>query len=239
MNKVLFLDIETRPAAVYVWKLWDVRNISLDQVISAGGLLCFGSKWGDSKESEFYSEWEHGTKEMLRQAHRLISEADAIVTYNGDRFDLPKLMGEFLQQKMTPPPPPTSIDVFKTVRKLGLLSGKLAFVGPMLKLGDKVKHEGFSLWTKVMAGDEKAQKRMTQYCLQDVFLLEKVYDQIKPFIKNHPHIGEGAGECGACGSRKTQSRGYRRTKFFKIQRLQCQKCGAWSDGKREGIKLAA
>ena len=87
-----------------------------------------------------------------------------------------------------------------------------------------------------MEGDEPAQKRMARYCKQDVKLLEKLYLKIRPFIRNHPHMGEVKGhECGACGSRHLQSRGYRRTKTMRIQRLQCQKCGSWSDGKREKV----
>lgn len=233
MTKILYLDIETRPILAYTWGLWN-QNIGLNQIVDKGGLLCFGAKWGGSRTTEFYSEWEDGQEEMVRQAHRLISEAEAIVTYNGDRFDLPKLMGEFVQIGLRPPAPPTSIDVYKTVKKLGLPSGKLAFVGPFLKLGNKVKHEGFGLWTDTMKGDLKAQARMTKYCLQDVNLLEKVYNKLRPYVKNHPHTGSH-GDCGACGSAHIQSRGYRRTKTFKIQRLQCVACGAWQDGKRTKI----
>lgn len=213
--------------------MWDV-NISLDQLISPSRVICFSAKFQGTKEVYFYSEWEDGHDNMIRHAHRLMSEATAIVTYNGDRFDLPKLMGEFISLGLKPPAPPTSIDVFKTVKKLGLQSNKLAFVGPFLKVGRKVKHEGFSLWSSVLDGDEKARHRMTQYCIQDSVLLEKVYNKLRPYVKNHPHVGKG-GECGACGSTRTQSRGYRYTKTMKIQRLQCQSCGAWSDGTRQKI----
>jgi ribonuclease D len=77
---------------------------------------------------------------------------------------------------------------------------------------------------------------MGKYCKQDVKLLEKLYLKVRPFIKNHPHLGKAAHECGACNSNHVQSRGYRRTKYFRIQRLQCQACGQWQDGKREKIK---
>ena len=165
----------------------------------------------------------------------MISEADGVVTFNGDKFDLPKLNGEFLLLGLAPPPPVTSIDVYKTVRnKLGLVSNKLAFVGPFLSVGAKVKHEGFSLWSKVNDGDPKAQARMERYCKQDVRLLEKVYKKIRPYITNHPHLAEtGSTACGACGSFKTQKRGFRRTKAFHIQRIQCTNCGAWQDGSRK------
>lgn len=234
--KILFLDIETKPAIAYTWRLFDV-NIGLEQLIEPGGILCVGAKWKGERTSFLWSEWEHGRETMIRETHKLLSEADAVVTYNGDKFDIPKLMGEFLLLGLAPPPPPTSIDVYKAVKKLGLQSNKLAFVGPFLKVGAKVKHEGFSLWSKTMDGDEAARKRMARYCVQDVKLLESVYNKILPYIRNHPHLGLIPGKaCGACGSHHVHSRGSRRTKYFAIQRLQCQSCGSWSDGTRNKIK---
>lgn len=234
-SKILFLDIETRPAVAYVWRMYD-ENISPDQLIDAGGTICVGAKWLHERKTMFFSDWKDGHEEMLKKVHELMSEADAIVTYNGDKFDLPKLMGEFLMQGLKPPAPPTSIDLIKTVRKMGFAMNRLAFIGPFLKIGAKVKNEGFGLWKAVIEGDEKARARMEKYCLQDVILNEKLYKRIKPYIKNHPHLGtENRGACGACGSNHVQSRGYRTTKYFKIQRLQCQACGSWHDGARTKI----
>lgn len=218
-----------------MWRAWD-ENVSVDQVVDAGGLLCFAAKWHDEKETLFYSDWTHSHGDMVRAAHVLISEADAVIGFNSDKYDLPKLQGEFLIEGLNPPPPVTSIDLIKTVKKFGLFMNRLAFVGPFLRLGDKLKHEGFDLWVKVMSGDVKAQNKMMRYNIQDVLLTEKLYVKIKPYIKNHPNLGnQGAGACGSCGSDHLQSRGQRRTKYFKIQRKQCQSCGSWSDGTRSKI----
>jgi RNase_H superfamily len=234
VNKILVLDIETRPAVAYVWRTFK-ENIGYEQVLEPGGMICFAAKFVDDPEVHFYSEWTHGHAEMVRKAHELISEADAVVTYNGDKFDLPKLQGEFLLDGLAPPPPVTSIDVIKHIRKMGFLLNRLAFIGPLLRVGQKVKHEGFELWANVLKGDEKAQKKMEKYNIQDVVLLEKLYKKILPYIKNHPHLGKEARGCGACGSNKVQSRGHRRTKYFRIQRLQCTSCGSWQDGTREKV----
>lgn len=232
--RILILDIETKPAIAYVWRAYD-ENVSPEQVIDGGGLLSFAAKWLGDKEVHFFSEWTHSRTEMIQAAHDLLTEADAVVTYNGDKFDLPKLHGEFLLNGFKAPPPVTSIDVLKTVKKLGFLMNRLAYIGPLTKAGGKVKHEGFELWSKVLNGDDKAREKMKKYNIQDVVLLESLYKKIKPFMKNHPHLGEGKQECGACGSKKTQSRGYRRTKYFLIQRIQCQDCGSWSEGTRKKV----
>lgn len=234
-SKILVLDIETKPAKAYVWRTFK-ENIGPEQILEPGGMICFAAKWVDEPKVEFYSEWNVGHAEMVRQAHRLISEADAVITYNGDKFDLPKLHGEFLLDGLMPPPPPTSIDVMKAVKKMGFIMNRLAFIGPLLRAGGKVKHEGFELWAKVIEGDEKARAKMEKYNVQDVVLLEKVYKKIKPYIRNHPHMGETKSEaCGACGSHRVHNRGFRRTKSFRIQRRQCQDCGSWSDGARSKV----
>lgn len=233
-KKILYLDIEWEPATAYVWRMWD-ENITPSQLIDAGGMLCFCAHWDGSKVFQFYSKWADGRDGMAKAALELLSEADAVITYNGDRYDLPKIMGEILLAGLSPPPTPTSIDLIKTVKKMGFVMNRLAYIGPLLRAGGKVKHEGFELWKSVMDGSPVAQRKMQRYCIQDVRLLVKLYNRIKPFIKNHPHLGETKHECGACGSNHVQSRGYRRTKHYKIQRVQCQSCGSWSDGTRTKI----
>lgn len=233
-GKILILDIETKPATAYVWRTFK-ENIGYEQVLDPGGIICFAAKFVDDDTIHFYSDWTHSHGEMVKAAHALIGQADAVVTYNGDKFDLPKLSGEFLLEGLPPPATVASIDVVKHVRKMGFLLNRLAFIGPLLRVGGKVKHEGFELWAKVLKGDEKARQKMEKYNIQDVILLEKLYLKIRPYIKNHPHLGLDKRECGACGSNKVHARGYRRTKAFKIQRLQCQDCGAWQDGKKSSI----
>lgn len=234
-NRLLFIDIEWEPATAYVWQMWDV-NISPDQLIDNGGMLCFCAHWHGSKEYQFYSKWEHGREGMAKAAKSLLEEADAVVTYNGDKYDIPKITGEILLAGLAPPPPVTSIDVLKAVKKFGFVMNRLAYIGPLLKVGGKVKHEGFNLWKDVIAGSTKAQKKMTKYCIQDVKVLVNLYNKVRPFIRTHPHMGTEKHECGACGNKNMQKRGFHRTKSFLTQRLQCQDCGSWSLGTRKAVK---
>lgn len=228
--KILLLDIETAPATAYVWRLFD-ENIGLEQLITPSRMLCWAAKW-------YGGGWhiadERGNRlAMLKSLHALLSEADAVVTYNGDRFDLPKINGEFVAAGLDPVPPIPSIDLYKTAKQLGYQSNKLLFVAKHLSIGQKVETGGFKLWADVMAGDEKAWAKMLRYNKQDVALLEKLYTKLRPYIKSHPALhGNGGVNCPVCGSPKVQRRGNRRTKAFTIERLHCQGCGSWFDGRR-------
>lgn len=233
-SKILHIDIEWAPATIYVFDPWNV-HVTPEHVIDDGGLLCFCAHWHGSKEFQFYSDWDDGQEGMAKAALKLLSEADAVITYNGDKYDIPKLRGAMVLAGITPPPPPTSIDLIKVVKRFGFLMNRLAFIGPLLNAGGKMKHEGFALWRSVLEGDTKAMARMKKYCVQDVKLLVNLYNRILPYIDNHPHLGDNKGACGACGSNHMQLRGFRRTKFFKVRRMQCQDCGAWSTGTRQKV----
>lgn len=234
MPKILLLDIETAPGIAYVWSLHD-EHIPLERLIEPSRILCWAAKWAGADEV-FYADERGGRKKMLRTIHKLMSDSDAHVTYNGERFDLPKLNGEFIDIGLPPLPPVASIDLFKTTRNFGYISSKLAHVGPRLQIGSKVSHEGFALWRACMNGDKEAWDRMRAYNERDVTLLEELYEVVKPYIKNHPFMGIGRGEvfeCPTCTSTRYQKRGQRRTRSFLIERLQCLDCGSWFNGNRK------
>lgn len=236
-RKILVIDIEWRPALAYVWRMWK-ENIQPDMLVDHGGMLCFCAHWYGSKEFMFYSEWEHGRKGMAEAAKHLLTEADAVVHYNGIKYDIPKIRGEVVLAGLEPFPQVSQIDLMRTVKTFGFNMNRLAYIAPLLGLEKKMEHEGFLLWKKVMDGDESAQKRMMRYCIQDVKLTVQLYDRILPFIKDHPFL-RGAPEgqvCPNCDKTNTQKRGFRTTRCFKIQRNQCQDCGTWFESTRTKIK---
>lgn len=233
-RKILFIDIEWRPALAYVWRMWK-QNIQPTMLVDHGGMLCFSAHWYGSKEFMFFSEWEHGRTGMAQAAKDLIEEADAVVHYNGDKYDMPKISGEIMLAGLQPPPKVASIDIMKTIKKQGFNMNRLAYIGPLLEVGKKLDHEGFALWKKVMDGDATAQTKMKKYCIQDVRLLVRLYKKVLPFITNFPRLRPDTTgyECPACSSNKTQKRGWRATRMFKIQRNQCTNCGHWFETTRK------
>lgn len=234
-QNVLILDIEWRPTLAYVWGPFK-QFINDANIVEDGGLLCVGAKWLGSKETFVFTEWEHGHKGMIRLAYTMMEQADVIIGYNSDKFDLPKLNGEGVLHDVPPVAPTTSIDLYKAIKKFGFFRNSLGFIAPFLSIGKKMEHEGMALWVKVINGDDGAQRRMARYCAQDVKLTERLYLKIRPYIRNHPHLGKtGAAECPSCGGKHSHSRGTTRTRVFKKQRLVCQDCGHWFFGKQTKI----
>jgi rubredoxin len=85
------------------------------------------------------------------------------------------------------------------------------------------------LWTACMDGDAAAWKLMEKYNRQDVKLLEDLYNEVLPWIPNHPNrnnYGE-SHVCPNCGSEKHQRRGYAVTTTRRYARMQCRDCGTW------------
>lgn len=225
--KILLLDIETAPAKVYVWGLWN-QNIGLNQIIEPGRIISWGAKWLGKKEMMYHDDWD-GPEPMFRAIHRLLCEADAVVTYNGDGFDLPRLRGAFVEHNLGPVPPVTSIDLLKTVRGLGAQSNKLAFIAPHLRIGEKVKTGGFELWSAYLDGYEDARDRMRVYNFRDVQLLGKLYNALRPYIKNHPRLypKQDRPACKVCSSTHIQFRGDYSSGEILYDRFQCQRCKSW------------
>jgi predicted RNA-binding Zn-ribbon protein involved in translation (DUF1610 family) len=230
------LDIETAPNTVFTWGLFN-QNISLNQIVKPGYTLCWAAKWKDGKEIMFSSMDGDGETVMVQRIHDLLSEADAVVHYNGKRFDIPKLNAEFIKLGYSPPSTYKQIDLLTVARgQFKFASNKLDFVAQHLGIGGKVEHKGMSLWVGCMEGCSKAWRLMERYNKQDVRLLPKLYKKLLPWIMNHPnyalYINTDRPTCTNCGSTKVQSRGKQCTSTQKYTRFQCLDCGKWLMGRK-------
>ena len=234
--KILLLDIETAPNTAYVWGLFK-ENIPLARLVDSGYVMCWAAKWLGEDEIFFDSVYQSRPKAMLKKIHMLLEQADAVVHYNGTRFDIPTLNKEFILQGWPPPAPYKEIDLLLTAkRRFRFASNKLDYVAKALGVGKKHEHAGFQLWIQCMAGDAAAWDEMKAYNKNDVVLLEDVYNVFLPWIKNHPNVGVYDGDedltCPHCGGKHFRKRGFTYTKTQKYQRYQCKGCGSWSRSKK-------
>lgn len=234
--KILLLDIETAPNAAYVWGLWQ-QNVGTNMLTEEGYVLCWAAKWLNSDEMMYAGINDNGPKKMLQKAHSLLNQADAVIHYNGTKFDIPTLNKEFLKYEIAPPSPYKQIDLLKVARKqFRFPSNKLDYIAQKLGLGQKVRHKGFELWIECMQGNKDSWAQMEEYNKQDVALLEKLYHKLLAWIPRHPNHsvyvapGESRVICTNCGSENLHKRGFCYTNSLKYQRFQCQACGSWSRG---------
>lgn len=228
--KTLYLDIETAPAKAYIWDL-KTRYVPVSQVCEDGYILCFAARWADSDTIDFWSEWDHGEDTMVLAAWNYMDEADAIIHFNGNKFDIPRLNSEFLVHRLGPPSPSHQIDLYQTVsRKFKVLSRSMNHMLKLLSLDSKLEHKGMALWTDVMNGDKEAQRIMEDYNCRDVEVMEDLYMQLRPWMDNHPNMGlwMDPGEhqiCPNCGSTELRFKGYKRTRVLTYRQYHCEKCG--------------
>lgn len=231
MMKVLEIDIETAPHVAYVWSLWD-QNVPIDRLVTPGYTLCFSAKWQHERKAEFYSVWGDGEKGMLDAAWDLLDEADAVIHYNGKKFDIPTLNREFVLKGMIPPSPYQEIDLLSVVRRrFRFASNKLDFVCQQLGLGAKTQHKGMQLWREVMAGVPAAQRTMERYNRRDVKMLGDLYLKLQPWVPQHPNRGlwiedDSKPICRNCGSSNVKRNGTESRFVLRYVRYRCNDCGA-------------
>ena len=236
--KIALWDIETAPNLSWIWGKWEQN--ALDTQVP-GYFLCFAWKWLDEAKITTYAlpdypafkRCKEDDKALIKQLWRLLDEADIVIAHNGDAFDIKKANARFLSYGLPPPSPYKTIDTLKIARRYFKFdSNKLDDLGKSLGVGRKLPHTGFHLWRGCMAGDEKSWTLMRKYNAQDVKLLERVYERLKPWAQNHPdlRIYEDRAGCPSCLSPQVQRRGFRIALKKKRQSYHCQNCGHWFCG---------
>ena len=147
---------------------------------------------------------------------------------------LKKLQTRWLYHGLTPPSPFRSVDTLKIAkRKFGMDSNRLNDIGDYLGVGEKYKHEGFSMWEKCLAGDREAFDEMMRYNDEDVRLLERVYLKMRAWDHLHPNLGVYTDNakvvCPKCGSNDlTLTSSTTKTNTGEYSTYRCNSCGGWA-----------
>lgn len=251
MVKILTVDIETQRGIAEVFDLHPYA-IPIDRVRVPARMLCFAAKWYDEEEVQFFSAWNENKsyqvkpkeyRAMIQAGWDLLDEADVVVTWNGNRFDLQWFEGEFGRLEMGPPSPYKSLDLFVVAKKKfgrSLMSLKLDWSARQW-LGDrKVKHGQTDLWEDIRYGSPEvkaaAEALMMEYNVHDTVLTERLLDRYRAWTGvNFAVFDEDNAErtvCPKCESTNLNKRGLFYTTAYAYQRYRCMDCGSWSRGKR-------
>lgn len=235
--KIILYDIETSLELVSVFQLKYNDFIDPDSIVQERHVVSVCYKWLGEKtvhaislldDPKRFNKDPHDDFYVVKEFHKVLAEADCIVAHNGNQFDIKYLKTRMLYHDLEPLPPITSIDTYVVAKQQFLFnSNRLDYLGKFLGLGGK-KSTPKGLWMQVLKGDKKAIKIMVEYNKEDVILLEKVFNKLKPYIPNHLNreLFGGTG-CPRCGSTKVQSRGVHRAISRVYQRFQCQSCSGW------------
>lgn len=238
--KTLILDIETMMGKAHLWRMYEeVSNISM--LIEPVTILCWAAKWAGEDYTYFDSVQRNSREGMLENLWHLLDEADAVVGWNSNRFDLRYINAEFFLTGMGPPSPYKKLDLQKSLAKnMKFMSNKLDYVADALGIGRKLEHEGMGLWFKCQQGDKDAWKTMEEYNIHDVELTEEVYFRSLPWLPQAVNRSILEGHvCPECGSSHLHSRGVRHTATRVYDRWHCQECGSWSQSVSSKKGLAA
>lgn len=231
--KIILWDVETSLIVATTFSLYPER-INHDNILQDWNIIC--AAWKElGKEKVYTVAVEDDTTNDFNVVLKLrdaLADADVLVHHNGDKFDIKKLNARLIYYGLEPLPTIPTVDTLKEARKIAAFtSNRLDYLGKFL-CGEGKLHTESGLWMSVLKGDMSAVKKMVDYNIVDVEILEKVYLKLRPYMKRHPHIGVMKSNdrctCPNCGSSELRKNGVRITATgLKKQEIQCKSCGSY------------
>lgn len=237
MAKILFFDIECSPFIVANYSLW--HNGKPNWILKESRVVMIGYKWAHEDTVNVlnirdYSDtlsFKEGEPKLLKEWLKIVEQADMVVAHYGAKFDKRRLQAALIQNKLPPMPDVLMYDTLAVAKRIFKFeSNSLDHIGKVLKLGRKDKLPN-DIWLDVLQKDERAYETLEKYNIQDVLLLEAVYNAIKSYDTKHPHLhttSPHSEACPVCGSSNVVNRGFTRTRLCIYQRVKCNSCGKWS-----------
>ena len=228
--RVLLFDLEVSREVVEGYRQgWDFKVV---KTIKQQELMCFAYKWLGESKIHYVSMHDFPFHtEFVKELWDLMNEADIVIAHNANRFDNKMANRFFIEQGFGPVRPYKSVDTLMVARSTFKFPGNsLNALCEFLGLGSKEKITYADIETDFLNGDKKAERLMRKYNIQDVNLLEQLYLKLRPWIKNHPNIGDIEqidGICPKCGSPNLNREGTHARRGGRVQSYSCSDCGGW------------
>lgn len=233
MANGLLLDLETSYILAHTFSLYP-DAISHNNIVEDWRIHCAAWKWAGEDRVYTAVERNRNDESVIKKLAPFIKKADYLIIHNGIKFDMKKLNTRIIYHGLPPIPEVPVVDTLREARTCAAFtSNRLDYIGQYLDVGRKL-HNSPGLWTKTWKGDKKALAEMSEYNIQDVLLLEDVYNELRPYMKKHPNVAliDGVDGCPRCKSSLYEKRGFIFTKTAKKQRYVCHDCGAWFTDKK-------
>ena len=256
--KIVLFDLETLPiVSGHISSLGEYNSDRFGLTMKAenNSIICFGYKILGDKEAKCVSSWDfaegkkdiNNDKPLLEFIVKTLKDADAVVTHNGNRFDIPMILTRLALNKMKPLPELVSLDTCQIARKLFFIRHRLDYLAEKLSTGRKMKHTGWGMWKRLAMSrykgpdvptesEVKEDKRvMIKYCKQDVNVMEQIFNLVKPYAKRIPNFNMFTDKrvCPSCGSSNLHKHSIKVTKQGRFQRYQCQDCASISTANKK------
>lgn len=243
--KILLFDLETLPLLSYTWSTFK-QNINQDQIVKDWCMLSWSAKW--LYDSETFGDVltpkearERDDSRIMKGLWKAFEDCDVAIAHNAKKFDIKRMNTRFIMNGLKPPTPYQVIDTLEVARKWFAFSlNRLNYLGFLMKNHEKLATD-FNLWKKCDQGDKESLGYMMEYNHQDVYLLEEVYLELRPWIKSHPNIAimsEMEGECCvSCGSENIVQKGEYTTPAGVFNSYRCSDCGSISRGRKSQLTL--
>lgn len=240
--KIVLWDLETlhdpkqimRSSTLFSIGNWPGRTLSPD----LGSIISFGYKILGQDKAECINVWDFDGFEkdinddsaVVAMAYEVLRDADLIVTHNGRKYDIPYLNNRLMKNGFPSLHKIPDVDTKVVAKRIKPFSAKLDELAFQFNLSRKMSHTGAKLWDDVRDLKPSAMKMMSDYCKQDVEVLEELYLMFRPLMKNsetanHAVRAEGL-VCDNCGSHNLSKNGTRLLKSGRQQRYICGDCGS-------------
>jgi len=232
--KILLYDLEvSRDIVEGYGNKWEFKVV---KTIRHQELMCFAYKWLGQRKVHYVSRHDFKTYgEFVEALWHILDEADIAIAHNANKFDNKMANRYFIQSGFGPVSTYKSIDTLQVARStFKFQSNSLQDLCEYLGLGSKRKITYADLEEDFMSEkpNPKTERLMREYNIQDVVLLEKLYMTLRPYIKNHPNMGDilqGIGLCPKCGSPDLRVYGTAPRANGRVQTYICNVCGGRSN----------
>lgn len=157
-----------------------------------------------------------------------MTQADVVIAHNGDDFDIKFANTLFITHGLGPIPEKKSLDTLKAARKYFRFAGNdLDSLSKRFGGAGKVDKPD---WIRLTESDSDEIEKAANYCMDDVMELERVFINIRPYMRNLvKRRGTdglyGIAECDACKSLRLHFKGLGGVGKSVYPRVRCAECG--------------
>lgn len=216
--------------------VYDIEATNLDAEF--GYVLAIGYKFVGEPDNKTvvlsidqfprYEKDRTDDRPILKAFEPVYKSADAILHFNGIRYDEPFVNTRRLVHGMDPLPRKPRIDLLYTAKStLRIRSKSLDRVAKLLQTKNQKSPVTGRHWVRAMSGYKESLQYISRHCRADVLVLEEVYLRLRGRVYNHPRVSTDIAACRFCGGRVIR-RGYALTALKnRPVRVQCVSCRSW------------